>query len=53
MFLVIKGIYLQFLVGIDLYGFFGADTDISTIHGLITDISKIFKSCFFASLSKI
>jgi len=29
------------------YGFFGADTDISAIHGPIadTDTSKIFKSC--------
>jgi len=33
---------------IDRYGFFGAstDADISAIHGPITDISKIFKSCF-------
>jgi len=31
---------------IDRYGFFEADIDISAIHGPITDISKIFKSCF-------
>jgi len=31
---------------IDQYGFFGADADISAIHGPITDISKIFKFCF-------
>ena len=31
---------------IDWYGCFGADTDISVIHGSIADISKIFKCCF-------
>jgi len=41
---------VSYILEIDRYGFFGADadTDISAIHGpiLITDISKIFKSCF-------
>jgi len=34
------------LLEIDRYGLLGADTDTSAIHGPITDISKIFKSCF-------
>jgi len=31
---------------IDRYDFFGADADVSAIHGPLTDIPKIFKSCF-------
>jgi len=40
---------------IDRYGFFGADTDTSTIHGPIadTDISQIFKSCFLLHYQKL
>ena len=32
--------------------FFGADTDISAIRGPITDISKMFKSCFLLHCQK-
>jgi len=39
-------------IEIDRYGFFDADTDISAIHGPITDISKIFKSCFWLHYQK-
>jgi len=39
---------------IDRYGFFGADTDLPAIHGLIADadISKNFKSCFLLHYQK-
>jgi len=37
----------------DRYGFFGAGTDISAIHGPISDISKIFKSCFYFIVKNI
>ena len=39
---------------IEQYGFFGADTNISTIHGQIADtsISKILKSCFLLHYQK-
>ena len=39
-------------VGTDRYGVTGADTNISAIHGPITDISKIFKSCFLLHYQK-
>ena len=39
-------------VEIDRYGFFGSDTDRSDIHGPITNISKIFKSCFLLHYQK-
>jgi len=32
--------------------FFGADADISAIHGPIADISKILKSCFLLHYQK-
>jgi len=32
--------------------FWGGDTDISAIHGPITGISKIFKSCFLFHYQK-
>jgi len=35
-----------YLLEIDRYGLSGPDTNISAIHGLLTDISNIFKSCF-------
>jgi len=37
---------------IDRYGFFGADTDISAIHGPIADITEIFISCFLLHYQK-
>jgi len=37
---------------IDRYGFFGADTDISAVHGPIADISQFFKSCFLLHYQK-
>jgi len=37
---------------IDRNGFFGADTDVSAIHGPITDISKLFKFCFLLHYQK-
>jgi len=48
------------ILEVDRYGFLEADTDISAdtnisaIHGLIpiTDISKIFKSCFLLRYQK-
>jgi len=44
------------ILEIDRYGIFGADTDISAIHGLIADTdnrySKILKSCFLLHYQK-
>ena len=40
------------LIKINRYGFFGANTDISVIHGPIADISKNFKSCFLLHYQK-
>jgi len=45
-------LYRDPLLEIDRYGFFGTDTDISAIHGPITDISKILKSCFLLHYQK-
>jgi len=42
----------QFLLGIDRQGFLGADIDIPAIHGPITNISRIFKSCFLLDCQK-
>jgi len=41
-------------VDINRYGFLRVDkdTDISTIHGPIADISKIFESCFLPNYQK-
>jgi len=41
-------------IRIDRYDFFGADADISAIHGPIADadISEIFKSCFLLHCQK-
>jgi len=36
----------------DQYGFLGADTDVLAVHRPITDISKIFKSCFLPHYQK-
>jgi len=43
------------MVEIDRYGSFEADTNVLAIHGLtpITDISKVFKSCFVLRYQKI
>jgi len=43
---------LRLSVEVNRYGFFGVDTGISAIHGPITDISKIFKSCFLLHYQK-
>jgi len=37
---------------IDRYVFFGADTDISAIHGPTADISKFLISCFLLHYQK-
>jgi len=42
----------MFSLEINRYGFFGADTDTSAIHGPIADISKIFKSFFLLHCEK-
>jgi len=41
-----------FFLEINPFGFFGADTDASASHGPITNISKIFKSCFLLHYQK-
>jgi len=48
-------IWLALTVEIDRYGFFGANTDTSAIHGPIADnwYFQIFQILFSASLSKI
>jgi len=45
-------VHLLSRLEIDRYGFFGADADIQAIHELITNVSKIFISCFLVHFLK-